>query len=120
MRLRARIFLSTFLTAGLSFASDADRLAAQWVIHMGGSVVLTGSPAHIADITRLPAADFQIQAINLTESLVGPLQLNRIGNLPELKELYMSGRTWHNVPVNTTAESLKQLAGLKSLERFII
>jgi len=82
--------------------------------------VLKGSPAHISDINRLPASDFEIRSINLTQGIVGPLELHRIGSLQGLKELYLSGRTWHNVPVKVTAESLKQLAGLTNLERFII
>src|SRR6266446_3146112 len=101
-------------------ASDADRAAAEWVLHVRGSVVLNGSQAPIWDITKLPAADFEIRAINLSGALVDPLELNRIGNLPHLKELYLSGRTWHNVPQAVTAKSLKLLAGLTSLERFIL
>src|SRR5260370_20954378 len=78
-------------------ASDADRAAAEWVLHVRGSVVLNGSQAPIWDITKLPTADFEIRAINMFGALAHPLQLNTIGNLPHLNYLYLSGRTGHTV-----------------------
>ncbi|MDQ6698826.1 MAG: hypothetical protein M3Z36_01415, partial [Acidobacteriota bacterium] len=112
--------LASFAACSSSFATPADRAAAEWVLHSGGSVVLEGDHVHIADLTELPAADFELHAVNLTDSLIEPQELKRFSNLPHLKELYLSGRTWHNVPVNVSANSLKLLAGLTSLQKFIL
>ena len=93
MQVKPRIPILSILAATACLALDVDRAAAEWVIHMGGTVVLTGSPAHISDIDGLPASGFEIRSINLTQGIVGPLELHRIGSLPGLKELYLSGRT---------------------------
>ena len=85
MRTSALISMLALWGATTCLAADADRLAAQWVIHMGGTVILYDRPGHIGDITQLPVDDFEIRVINLTEAVVPPLELKRIGNLPKLK-----------------------------------
>ncbi|HWB95997.1 MAG TPA: hypothetical protein VG672_04830, partial [Bryobacteraceae bacterium] len=104
----------------LCSAADVDRAVAEWVLHVGGSVVLEGTTRQIWDAADLPASDFQLHTVNLSTSLIPPADLKRLGALPRLKDLYLSGRTWHNVPVKVTADSLKLLEGLTSLERFIL
>ena len=101
-------------------ATAADRPAAEWVLHLGGNVVVEGSPERIWDPSRLPAGDFQLRRVDLAGVVVDPDQLSRLSGLTGLKELYLSGRTWHSMPLRVSAESLKHLRTLTSLEKFVL
>jgi len=41
----------------------SDRPTAEWVLHLGGNVVVEGSAERIWDPARLPAGDFQLRRI---------------------------------------------------------
>ena len=43
-----------------------DRMVAEWVLRMGGSVIPEGQRAAIGDITQLPPGDFHIHTLNLS------------------------------------------------------
>src|SRR5260370_2188981 len=43
-----------------------DRVVAEWMLRMGGSVVLEGQHRAISDLAELPASDFQIRTLNFT------------------------------------------------------
>ena len=45
---------------------SADRMVAEWMVRMGGSVVLEGQRKPIFDLADLPATDFRIHALNFT------------------------------------------------------
>ena len=75
-------------------AADADRSAAEWILHVDGSVVLEGATRQIHAAADLPASDFQLHTVNLSTSLIQPMDLARLSALPHLKYLYLSGRTW--------------------------
>src|SRR5450755_4355417 len=51
-----------------ALAQDAspDRLAAEWMLRMGGSVVLDGQHRSISDVADLPSSDFYVQTLNFT------------------------------------------------------
>ena len=57
--------------AGVAHAQQAtgpspDRIVAEWMVRMGGSVVLTGQRKPIYDLADLPTTDFRIHALNFT------------------------------------------------------
>ena len=51
-----------------ALAQDAtpDRLVAEWMLRMGGSVVLEGQHTAITDVANLPSSDFYVQTLNFT------------------------------------------------------
>src|SRR6185295_11652042 len=102
-----------------SSARASDRTVAEWVLRMGGSVSVDGSRAPVREITRLPG-DFRLTGINLVPITVSPPEFQRLAGLTNLKELYVSGRTWHSMPVRVSRETLKILGSLTSLERLIL
>jgi hypothetical protein len=61
----------------------------------GGSVVVEGAYAGL-DITQLPAGEFHVRTVNLVATTVKPKDFQRLSGLDHLKELYVSGRTWHS------------------------
>ena len=46
--------------------SSPDRIVAEWMLRMGGSVVLEGQRKPIVDLADLPTTDFRIHALNFT------------------------------------------------------
>ena len=44
----------------------ADRMVAEWMLRMGGTIVLEGQRKPITDLADLPTADFRIHALNFT------------------------------------------------------
>src|SRR5215203_275710 len=44
----------------------ADRMVAEWMLRMGGSIVLEGERKPITDLADLPTTDFRIHTLNFT------------------------------------------------------
>ncbi len=97
-----------------------DRSAAEWALRMGGSVTLREDSKRYTDWTELPASDFTLEAVNLIGVVVDPADFKRLSGLTSLRELYVSGRTWHSMPKNVSAKTLKLFEGLTSLEKFAL
>ena len=80
----------------------ADRMVAEWMLRMGGSIVLEGQRKPITDLADLPTTDFRIHTLNFTgiTMYAASLQdeLRRLPALPHLKELYINGRLWYDQP----------------------
>ena len=89
-----------------------DRAVAEWVLRMGGTVVIAGQTARISDLTQLPASDFRLHAVDVVSVLISPSEFKRFENLTELKELYLCGRTWHSLPINVSRDNFKSLERL--------
>ena len=83
-----------------------DPAAARWVLRSGGSVILDGTNEPIWDLAQLPATPYRLRAVNLVGVLHEPAELERLSKLTHLKELHLSGRTWHNRPAPQVADSL--------------
>src|SRR5262249_8539638 len=49
-------------------------------------------------------------------ALLSPNDFTRLGTLQHLKHLYISGRTWHSLPAETSVRSFKGLASATALE----
>src|SRR5262245_59810135 len=109
-------FVFLFIPAA---AQTSEREIAEWVIHQGGRVILEGNRNPIRDVVQLPASEIRITGIDLVGTLIEPTDLGKIGSLTNLKELYLPGPIWNpgagsRLDAN---EQLKQLAGLKNLEK---
>src|SRR5258705_6214811 len=83
------LLASTLLMTGAQDASP-DRIVAEWMLRMGGSVVLEGQRRPIADLAALPTTDFRLHTLNFTgitqwgSALED--ELRRLPPLPHLKE----------------------------------
>ncbi len=98
----------------------SDRAVAEWVLRLGGFVTVEGRPERLWDVTALPADEFRLHTVNLVGVVVPLDELAKLEGLTHLKELYLSGRFWHNVPARECERSLRPLASLDSLERFAV
>ncbi len=107
-------------TAASERNAGTDRAAAEWVLRMGGSVTLRGDSKRYTDWTELPASGFTLEAVNLVGVLVDPADYKRLSGLAGLRELYVSGRTWHSMPKKVSAATLKLFEGLTTLEKFAL
>src|SRR3954447_19014757 len=97
----------------------ADRDTAEWVIRQGGQVVLNGNRAAVRKLWELPSGELTVTGVDLTGTLIEPKDLERIGQLAHLHELYLPGPSWNpgsgsRLDAN---DQLKFIAGLKELER---
>lgn len=106
-------FLASMLTA-------SDRQTAEWVLRLGGTVVLHGNSQRIHDVTQLPAGEFRLHTVNLVPLILQPAEFARLAGLSELRELYISGRTWHSLPTKTSRESFQHLSGFTKLEKLVL
>src|SRR5881296_2283084 len=99
-----------------------DRLAAEWVIRMGGSVLLEGQSQVISELEKLPPTDFRIRSISLVGTLIEPSKLALLSPLTDLKELFLPASMWN--PQSDSKldanDELRHLAGLVSLEKLHI
>src|SRR4029453_12296761 len=114
----AACFFGYFFFVASSFASD--RTAAEWVLHLGGSVSIDGARTPLWHVRELPHGDFKLTGVNLVPVTVDPPEFKRLAGLAHLKELYVSGLRWPSMPVKVSRETLKVFGMLPSLERFIL
>ena len=108
------------IAISLPLARASDRTVAEWVLRMGGSVSVDGDRTPLWEIMRLPNSDFHLTGINLVPVTVNPPVFQRLIGLTNLKELYVSGRTWHSMPVKASRETLKLFGTITSLERLML
>jgi Leucine-rich repeat (LRR) protein len=102
----------------------ADRLWGEWMLRMGGSIVLEGQRKPITDLADLPATDFRIHTLNFTgiTMYAASLQdeLRRLPPLPHLKELYINGRLWYDQPAPRVAATIALFNQSTELEKFVM
>ena len=117
------LLLAGLLAAELS-AQSPDRVVAEWMIRMGGSVVLEGERRPITDLAQLPPTDFRLHTLNFSgiTQWASPLEeeLKRLPPIPHLKELYLNGRLWYDQPTSMVASTLKLFAASTQLEKLIL
>ena len=98
----------------------ADRMVAEWMLRMGGSIVLEGQRKPITDLADLPTTDFRIHTLNFTgiTMYASSLQdeLRRLPALPHLKELYINGRLWYDQPAPRVQATIALFNEATSLE----
>ena len=99
-------------------------MVAEWMLRMGGSIVLEGQRKPITDLADLPAADFRIHALNFTgiTMYAASLQdeLRRLPALPHLKELYINGRLWYDQPAPRVQATISLFNEATALEKFVM
>ena len=102
----------------------ADRMVAEWMLRMGGSIVLEGQRKPITDLADLPTTDFQIHTLNFTgiTMYAASLQdeLRKLPPLPHLKELYINGRLWYDQPAPRVQATIALFSEAKELEKFVM
>ena len=54
------------LVASAAQGVSPDRIVAEWMLRMGGSVVLEGQRRPITDLAELPTSDFRIHTLNFS------------------------------------------------------
>ena len=112
-----RIILIFFLASAFAHALT-NRELAEWVIRWEGTVILEGNRQPVTDLTQLPAGEFKIAGIDLTGSVMTPAELEKLGGLVSLRELYLPGPIWNPGGGREDAnEVFKSLATLKNLEK---
>jgi len=96
-----------------------DRRVAEWVLFEGGRVGLAGRADFVGDVADLPRADFSIETLDLTGTLIEPPALERIGGLRSLKNLYLAGPMWNRNADDGRDHSgdLRAVSGISSLEK---
>ena len=99
-------------------------MVAEWMLRMGGSIVLEGQRKPITDLADLPATDFRIHALNFTgiTMYAASLQdeLRRLPALPHLKELYVNGRLWYDQPAPRVQATIALFNEATALEKFVM
>ena len=102
----------------------ADRMVAEWMLRMGGSIVLEGQRKPITDLADLPTTDFRIHTLNFTgiTMYAASLQdeLRRLPALPHLKELYVNGRLWYDQPAPRVQATIALFNEATALEKFVM
>ena len=103
---------------------SADRIVAEWMLRMGGSIVLEGQRKPITDLADLPTGEFRIHTLNFTgiTMYAASLQdeLRRLPALPHLKELYVNGRLWYDQPAPRVQATIALFNEATSLEKFVM
>lgn len=118
--------LFALLAAGIPAAAQnhADRVVAEWMIRMGGSVVLEGERRPVTDLARLPDGDFRLHTLNFSGVTQWAFaledELKHLPPLPHLKEIYVNGRLWYDQPVSLVASTLAVFAKSTSVEKLIL
>ena len=99
----------------------ADRLVAERVLRLGGSVILEGQDRPIVDLDDLPDTDFRLHTLDLVGVSMGAWglkdELSRLPPIPHLKELFINGRLWYNQPVSLVADTIGLFASTTGLEK---
>src|SRR5437867_2662174 len=79
------IVLSNLVLARLldseSSSESSDRAVAEWVLRLGGSIILEGDPRAFWDVAELPPGDIRLQVVNLVGTLVDPSRLELLSSL---------------------------------------
>ena len=98
-----------------------ERDIAQWIIRLGGSVMVDGSDRVIADPFDLPAQDFRIVVVDMHGTLTAPKDLEPLSKLSHVRELYIPARVWSpvsDVKAPFADESFQYYSAMKNLQRF--
>jgi hypothetical protein len=101
-----------------------DRMVVEWMVRMGGSVVLEGQHKSISDLAQLPTSDFCVHTLNFTGITQWAFaledEMRRLPPLKHVKEVYINGRLWLGQPVSLVAATLMLFSGSPELETFVL
>src|SRR5262249_44700425 len=119
------VFLSVLaLIPALAQDASPDRIVAEWMLRMGGSVILEGQRRPITDLAQLPTSDFRLHTLNFTgiTQWASALEeeLKRLPPIPHLKALYINGRLWYGQPFTVAASTLGLFNSATGIEKLIL
>src|SRR5258708_4513224 len=118
------LLLASALVPACAQDSSPDRIVAEWMLRMGGSVILEGQRRPITDLAALPTSDFRLHTLNfsgVTQSAFAlEDEMKRLPSIPHVKELYVNGRLWYDQPVTLVASTMRLLAGSPQLEKLVL
>ncbi|HLX43384.1 MAG TPA: hypothetical protein VKR43_08115, partial [Bryobacteraceae bacterium] len=101
-----------------------DRMVAEWMVRMGGSVMLEGQHRQISELADLPTTDFTIHTLNFTGITQWAFaledELRRLPPLKHVKEVYINGRLWYDQPVSLVEATMGLFAGSPELEVLVV
>src|SRR5436190_4686214 len=124
MRVRIALGLLSISVASVCAQEAPDRIVAEWMLRMGGSVILEGQRRPITDLVDLPQSEFRIRTLNFTGitqwGFALEEELKRLPPLAHLKELYVNGRLWYDQPPSLVASTMRLFAGSTDLEKLIL
>src|SRR4029077_18487384 len=88
-------------------------------IRQGGRVMLNANRPAVRNLRDLPAGDLTVTGVDLAGTLIDPKDLEKIGKLEQLRELYLPGPSFNPASGSRldANDQLKYLAGLRHLER---
>jgi hypothetical protein len=115
-----------FATVSNAWSEQAspDRIVAEWMIRMGGSVVLQGQNRGISDLADLPQSDFTVHTLNFTGITQWAFaledELQRLPPLRHVKEVYINGRLWYDQPVALVRSTMKLFSNSPELETLVL
>ena len=122
----SRIFclLASLMAPALAQDASPDRMVAEWMLRMGGSIVVEGQHKAIFDLTELPTSDFYIHTLNFTGITQWAFaledELRRLPPLKHVKEVYINGRLWYDQPVSLVDATMSLFAGSPELETLVL
>ena len=95
----------------------ADRRAAQWVLAMGGGVVIVeidGRRRRVNDVDDLPVTPFVLETVGLAyNQLLADADLHRFSDVTQLRRMYLDG-------TNISDAALRHLPGIASLSHLAL
>lgn len=122
---KSKIIWAWVFAASLSAQTPTpDRIVAEWMLRMGGSVVLHGERRPVRDLAALPPSDFTIHTLNFTGitqwGSALEAEIVRLPKLAHVKELYVNGRLWYGQPTTMVASTMAMLTASTELEKVIL
>src|SRR5258708_32277752 len=118
------LLLGIVVVPALAQDASPDRMVAEWMLRMGGSVVLEGQHTAISDVANLPSSDFYVQTLNFTgiTQWASALEdeLRRLPPLKHVKEVYINWPLWYDQPVALVRTTMGLFAGSPELETLVL
>src|SRR5690348_3888559 len=114
-----RLILAAFFALATAAYGATERDIAEWVVRWEGSLIVEGSREPIRNLSQIPKGEFHIAAIDLTASVMRPVELRQLAGLTHLRQLYLPGRIWNpgagNEDKTGVFEALATLTGVERL-----
>src|SRR3989442_6537325 len=121
---RVACLLAWAVVSAWAQEASPDRVVAEWMLRMGGSVVLEGQRRPITDLAELPTSDFRLHTLNFSGvtqwAFALENELKRLPQIPHIKELYVNSRLWYDQPVPLVASTMRLLASAPELEKLVL